>query len=79
MADVHVDMQMIQRSLAGSVERKEECALDKIGQLRNADEGRIGMELPPLNTALVEVHRELETVRHGAKDMVMKNKRLKKK
>ena len=45
----------------------------------NADEGRIGIELPPLNMALVEVHRELATVRHGAKDMVTKNKRLKKK
>ena len=29
--------------------------------------------------ALVEVHRELATVRHGAKDMVTKNKRLKRK
>ena len=47
--------------------------------MRNADEGRIGIELPPLNTALVEVHRELATVRHDAKDMVTKNKRLKKK
>ena len=79
MADEHADMQMIQRALAGSVERKEERALDKIGRLRNADEGRIGIELPPLNTALVEVHRELATIRHGAKDMVTKNKRLKKK
>ena len=73
MADEHADMQMIQRALAGSVERKEERALDKIGRLRNADEGRIGIKLPPLNTALVEVHRELATVRHGAKDMVTKN------
>ena len=64
---------------ASSRQRKEERALDKIGRLRNADEGRIGIELPPLNTALVEVHRELATVRHNAKDMVTKNKRLKKK
>ena len=61
------------------MERKEERALDKIGRLRNADEGRISIELPPLNTTLVEVHRELATVRHGAKDMVTTNKRLKKK
>ena len=52
--------------------------MDKIGRMRNADEGRIGIELPPLNAALVEVHWELATVRNGAKDMVMKNKRLKK-
>ena len=79
MFEEHADMQMIQRALAGPVERNEERALDKIGRLRNADEGRIGIELPSLNTALVEVHRELATVRHGAKDMVTKNKRLKRK
>ena len=77
MAEEHADMQMIQRALAGSVDRTEERALGKIGRLRNADEGRIGIELPPLNTALVEVHRELATVRHGAKDMVTRTKHLK--
>ena len=56
MFEEHADMQMIQRALAGPVERNKERALDKIGRLRNADEGRIGIELPPLNTALVEVH-----------------------
>ena len=56
MADEHGDMQMIQRAIVGSVERTEELALDKIGRLRNADEGQIGIKLPPLNTALVEVH-----------------------
>mgnify|MGYP000739397582 CR=1 FL=1 len=34
----------------------------------------MGIELPPLNTALVEVHRELATVSMGAKDMAIKNK-----
>ena len=38
---------------------QHERALDKIGRTRNADEGRIGIELPPLNAALVEVHPEL--------------------
>ena len=79
MAEEHADMQMIQRALAGTAERTDGRALDKIGRMRNADEGRIGIELPPLNAALVEVHRELATVRHDAKDMVIKNKRLKKK
>ena len=45
----------------------------------NADEGRIGIELPPLNAALVEVHWELAMVRNNAKYMVTKNKCLKKK
>ena len=79
MADEHADMQMIQRALASTTKHTEGRALDKIGRMRNADEGRIGIELPPLNTALVEVHRELATVRHSAKDMVTKNKHLKKK
>ena len=70
---------MIQRALAGTEECTEGRTLTKIGRMWNADGGRIGIKLPPLNTALVEVHRELATVRHGAKDMVTKNKRLKKK
>ena len=42
------------------------------------DEGRIGIHLPPQNTSLVKVHRKLARVRNDAKDMVTKNKRLKK-
>ena len=61
------------------MEHTEGCALDKIERMRNADEGRIGIELPPLNAVLVEVHGELTNVRHGAKDMVTKNDGLKKK
>ena len=34
----------------------------------------MGTELPPLNTALVEVHRELTKVSIGTKDMATKNK-----
>ena len=79
MSDEHADMHMIQRALAGTAERTEGRALDKNGRMQNGDEGRIGIELPPLNTTLVEVHRELATVRHGAKDMATKNKHLKKK
>ena len=79
MAEEYADMQMIQRALAGTAEQTDERALEKIGRMGNADEGRIWIELPPSNAALVKVHRELATVRHDAKDMVIKNKRLKKK
>ena len=34
----------------------------------------MGIELPPLNAALIEVHRELAKVSIGAKDMAIKNK-----
>ena len=78
MAEEHAEMQMIQRALAGTEERENECALDKIGRMWNADEGRIGIEVGPLNAALVEVHQELATVQNGAKAMVTKNKCLKK-
>ena len=72
-------MQMIQRALASTKEREDECSLGKIGRLWNAYEGRIGIELPPLNAALVEVHCELAIVWNGAKDKVTKKKCLKRK
>ena len=34
----------------------------------------MGIELPPLNAALVEAHRELARVSMGTKDMAIKNK-----
>ena len=78
MAEEHAERQMIERVLAGMVEREEERALSKIGRMRNVDEARMGIELPPLNIIFVEVHRELSTVWNGAKDMVRKNKTAKK-
>ena len=36
--------------------------------------GGWGIELPPLNAALVKVHRELAKVSIGTKDMAIKNK-----
>mgnify|MGYP000078878249 CR=1 FL=1 len=52
--------------------------LGKIGHMRNVDGGRGRIELPPLNITLVEVQRELATVRVGVKDMVTKIKSTKK-
>ena len=65
---------MIEQALARMVEREEERALSKIDRMWNADEGRMGIELPPSNITLVEVQRELAMVRKDAKDMVRKNK-----
>ena len=75
MAEEHAKMQMIQRALAGTTEHEDEHALDQIGRMWNADEGRIGIELPPLNAALVEVHRELAKVRNGDKEQTAKEAR----
>ena len=65
---------MIEQALAGVAEREDDRALSKITRMRNIEEGRVGIEVPPWNIPLVEVHRELATVRHRAKDMVCKNK-----
>mgnify|MGYP000503494635 FL=1 len=79
MVEELAKMQMFQRDLASTARREDEHALGKIGCMRTANEGRIGIELPPLNTAMVEIHSELATVRNDAKDMVTKTKHLKKK
>ena len=65
---------MIEQALARMVEREEERALSKIDRMWNADEGRMGIELPPLNIALVKLQSELATVQNATKDMVRKNK-----
>ena len=52
--------------------------MGKIGRICTTDEGRIDIELPPLNMALLEVHDELTMVGNGGKDLFIKNKRLKK-
>ena len=74
MAEEHVEQQMIERALTRPVENEDEGHLAKLGRQQNASIRCTGIELPPLNTALVEVHRELGKVSIGAKDMVNKNK-----
>ena len=78
MVEEHTERQMIERALARMVEQEEERALSKIDRMRNADEGHMGIKLPPLNIALVEVHKELATVQNNVKDMICKNKMAKK-
>ena len=60
--------------LTRTTKSEEEGPLARVGRKRNVGVRRIGIELPPLNTALVEVHRELAKVTLGAKDMAIKNK-----
>ena len=55
---------MIQRALAGAVERDDERALDKIGRMWNAIKDESASSLQPST-------RELATFRNGAKDMVI--------
>ena len=74
MVEEHAERQMIERTLTQMAESDDEEQLARVGRQRNANIRRMGMELPPLNVALVEVHRELAKVSMGAKDMVIKNK-----
>ena len=65
---------MIERALTRTMESEDEGPLAKVGWKRNAGDRQVGIELPPLNAALVEVHIELAKVNIGAKDMAIRNK-----
>ena len=65
---------MIERTLTHTTKSEDEGPLAKVGRKRNVGVCQVGIELPPLNAALVEVHRELAKVSIGAKDMANKNK-----
>ena len=73
MAEEHAERQMIERALTRTVESKEEGPLTRVGRKRNTGVRRVGIKLPLLNMALVEVHRQLAKVMVGAKDMAIKN------
>ena len=55
-------------------ESEDEEPQAKVGRKHNAGVRGVGIKLPPLNAAFVEVHRELARVSLGAKDMAVKNK-----
>ena len=73
MAEEHEEEQMIERALTRTVESDDEGLLARVGLQRNAGVRRMGIELPPLNAALVEVHWQLARTTIGAKDMAAKN------
>ena len=74
MAEEHAEQQMIEWASTQRAESEDKGLLARVGRQRNVDIRRMGIELPPLNTNLVEVHRELARVTMGAKDMATKNK-----
>ena len=53
---------MIERVLTQTADSEDEGPLVKVGWKHNAGVRRVGIELPPLKAALVEVHRELAKV-----------------
>ena len=68
MAEEHAETKMIQRALMGEIETHEDRALQKIGQKKQARNASL-MELPDLNTALVEAYQNLHHTTRVAKDM----------
>ena len=74
MPEEHVEQHMVEHKPTRIAESEDEGPLAKVGRQRNAGIRRMGIELPPLNTTLIEVHRELAKVNMGTKDMVIKNK-----
>ena len=57
MAEEHAETKMIQRTLMGELEHHEDRTLQTIGQKEQAKSRPLLMELPNLNTALVEAFR----------------------
>ena len=74
MADEHAETKMIQRALLGETEPKDDRALQKIGRKKQAKQAALLMEVPELNTALIEAYRDLDRTTRAAKDMARKIK-----
>ena len=74
MAEEHAETKMIQRALLGEIEPKDDRALQKIGRKKQAKHAALLMEVPELNTALIEAYRDLDRTTRAAKDMARKIK-----
>ena len=79
MAEEHAEIKMIQKALLGETEHEEDRAaqdraLQKIGRKKQSKHQALLMPVPELNTALVEVYRDLDHTTRAAKDMARKLK-----
>ena len=64
------DRIMIQKAIIGTVEHEDQPELDQIGRERHVRSRGEAIQMPPLNTVLVEVHQEYARTNKVAKDMV---------
>ena len=74
MAEDHAETKMNQRALLGDTEPKDDMALQKIGRKKQAKQTALLMEVPELNTALIQAYRDLDRTTRAAKDMAQKIK-----
>ena len=68
MAEEHAELKMVQCALLGELEPKDDKALQKIGRKKQAKQAAL-MEVPELNTALIEAYRDLDRTTRAAKDI----------
>ena len=74
MAEEHAETKMIQRALLGEIQPKDDRALQKIGRKKQAKHVALLMEVPELNTALIEAYRDLDRSMRAPKHMARKIK-----
>ena len=63
MAEEHAETKMIQRALLGETEPKDDRALQKIGRKKQEKQAALLMEVPELNTDLIEAYRDFDRTR----------------
>ena len=68
MVQEHAEQQVIERALDNEPTSDDEPKLQKVGHKRATKKRRTRIELPELNTMLVETYRELDRATHAAKD-----------
>ena len=74
MVEEHEETKMIQRALIRGLEPHEDRALQKISRKKQSKNAPLLMELPDLNTALIEAYRNLDRTTRAAKEMARGNK-----
>ena len=74
MAEEHAESKMIQRALMGELEPKDDRALQKIGSKKQTKNTALLMEVPELNTTLIEAYRDLDHATRAAKDLARRIK-----
>ena len=74
MAEENAETQMIQRALVGELESDEKPTLQNIGRKRQTKSRCLLIELPELNTTLVEAFWDLDKMTRTANDMAQCSK-----
>ena len=70
LAQEHKHRVTIPKSLIGVVEPEEQQEIDRLSRQRNAKNRGEPIQMPPLQTTVVEMYREYERANRAAKGMV---------